>query len=461
MPVAVITSEFEGEAAAQPPIPNQPALPAEDSLNEVEKLFIEESPVGLWPENQDSNFGQVRRVITQPLDDVVVLVEELYNERFLDTMSGYIGRWERELSLPRQTSKTNQQRTSIISSHLKKGAFTRARRDALIEEFIQATFGTSVALTPEGVSLPAGGVPLFADTAPVSTLYRVYENIADSSYVVWIVNTVTPDLTGLQRELAHFTPAGINFTIDNTKSNILDYQRAVLDDGPTLYYPLSTTTGTGNPWQSIAGISSVLTVTSAPANVSALVQNGGGVVADTQARDFDGVDDRLTVPIDANALALSSSFSVEAWCRIDAFPTSGNYGFLWTLSGAGVTMIFGIANYSGTNRWAFRSASQLSPTTVFVEPAITSVFPSLSTVYHVVGTWNGFTQKFYVNGNLINSYTPAPGNWIVIPGTGGGIAGSNGGSHPFNGVIDEPAIYGYVLSGEQILRHYNTGINVL
>lgn len=429
-------------------IPNQPLLPPETPLNEVERLFIEESPAGLWPENQDSNYGQYRRVITQPLDDAVGIVEELFNERFLDTASGYLSRWEHEMGLPKQTGKTDIQRRSHLAARTKKGAFTRARRDAIIQTFIQATFGESLALTPEGISLPAGGAILMADPAPVESLYRVYENILDFSYEIWIVNTVTPDLLGLQRELAHFTPSGYPFTIDNTKANIKNYHREIMTDGASSFYRLNT-------------VSSVQEMSGGPGNL--VVASGADLIAAPGLLDTavdEDLSDNPDGALDLNGTGYASgphsdvyeseAFSVSIIARPDV------------VDGATRTMVKKTAS-----EYALELAGSLfrfgvwdSDNDVTYATAPTTFSAVEGSTYFVTGTYDGVMIRLYINGELV-AFTAATGilrskasNALIVG------ASSSGGPNWWNGGLDEFVYFGYPLSAERIKRHYETGINV-
>jgi len=252
--------------------------------------------------------------------------------------------------------------------------------------------------------------------------------------------------------------------LDNTKANILDYQRAILSDGPSFYWPLATSSGTGAPWQSIAGITSVVTSEGSPTNTGALIQNGGGVVGDTQSRDFDGIDDALLAPASLAHGFGYGGYSFEAWVRPQAIPSPGNYGMVISHQGevTGGAGIFGVANFSGDFRWAFRGAYQLSPP-LSAEPIIFEHAPVVDTTYHIVAVWEPNVLKFYVNGVKVHEtdYGDEFSPHIFHPNLISIGRYAHFPSHYFDGLIDEPAVYGYPLSDEQVLAHYKTGTNVL
>jgi hypothetical protein len=196
------------------PMPNsQPNLPAEGTFNDVERVFIDEQP-SIWPENQNSNLGTLRRVITQPLQDAVDTILDVWNQLFVSTADGYLGLWEDQLGLPKASAgRTLAQRRFLVGFRMTIGPFTRTRRKQIVENFIQATFGTAVQLTGAGVPFDGTGIPLYSEYGDVSTLYTITEDVENFHYTVNIVPSVDPDIPGLTRELTHFTPAHISFDI--------------------------------------------------------------------------------------------------------------------------------------------------------------------------------------------------------------------------------------------------------
>lgn len=440
-----------------PATPFQPIIPEQPKqVSEAEFNFMEDSPPEFFPDNPESNFGLKRRLWTTQMQEIIDQLNLTYLERFPTSSTQFIDEWEITVGLPVGTDTSEAgiaARRNRVVSRLRKSAFTDELIRQVVEGYIAVTFGGPLMLTVPGVEIPVGGLTLYGEGGDISATYRVYHDLQNFSYTVYIRSDITPDIVGLTRELKRITPAGISFTIDNSKASVLDYQRTILDDGPSYYWPLNTTTGTGFPWQSIAGITNVLTPTGPPAAVAALVQNGGGVTADTQARDFNGSSHILTIP--NGATMPYRMYSWEAWVRIDAFPASGNYGFIFDYDNAIPQQTYmGIYNNAGTTQWRFRSATRSSPLSV-VEPVISTPLPQLATTYHVVGTWDGVVQRLYVNGVKINELSPSFETDTTVPANA-----YVGGTAFWNGVIDEPAIYGFILSDEQILRHYKTGINV-
>lgn len=193
----------------------QPTLPAEIAPSDAELEFMELSPPGLFPQNQNSNFGFIiRKLWCDRITELAEQLTTLYNEKFPDTADQFLDDHEREYGLPIAPSNlTIAQRRQSVLTRIRVGPFTRTRRKEIVESFITATFGNPIQLTPGGVPLVSGGVPLFGETGIVTSLYRIVENIEGQSYTVRISNTVTPDDVGLHRELDRITPSHHSYSV--------------------------------------------------------------------------------------------------------------------------------------------------------------------------------------------------------------------------------------------------------
>jgi hypothetical protein len=191
----------------------QPTLPAEGLFTEAELNFMSESPPGLFPENQDSNLGLFRKIWTDQIQAVINDLTMIYREAFVQTSEDFLDEWERLYDLPQATNLTTPQRRARLLTAARKGPFTRTKRREIIERFITATFGDSIALTPAGVPLVAAGVPLYNDVGDVNNLYSILEQIETFHYIIFLLQGMALDMEGLVRELKRFTPAGISFTI--------------------------------------------------------------------------------------------------------------------------------------------------------------------------------------------------------------------------------------------------------
>lgn len=421
----------------------QPTLPVEAPFTETELNFMEESPPGLFPENQNSNFGYIiRKLFSDQMHKAAQQIETLYTERFASGADIYLPTWELDYGLPvAPTGKTVADRRSIVMGREITGPFTRNRVKAILYAYLGATlFGTPITLTPDGVPLTAGGVPLSGEAAAsLETLFRVYENIQNFSYEVWIKNTTTPDVTAITRELARITPAGIQFTLDNTSATILDYFKEVRNKQPVWYSRLA---GNANDSSGYANHGTLNGAPAAFASPGLLVNPAGGSSA---AYDFDGVNDYISVP-DANQLDTGDLFSVEIWINADAF--TGNPRLM----------------SKGGSAWELyvSSTGQLrlqQPFTATIY-AHSSILLSTATTYHIVAVKDGASVKLYVNG-VDRAVPDVPATVSVNNANALEIGRLHGtASNWFDGRVDEPALYNHAMPIEQVLLNYNTGKNI-
>jgi hypothetical protein len=158
---------------------------------------------------------------------------------------------------------------------------------------------------------------------------------------------------------------------------------------------------------------------------------------------FNGSTGRVSVSSSA-ALQLTNHFSLEAWIKPTSLPSSGAFRTVLTkaesysLQFNGPRMEFTVIQ-SGTRR------RLQAPSGAIVAGG----------TYHVVGTFDGSTQRLYVNGTQVasaaltgsattNANTLYVGSW-------------DGASEFFSGTIDEPAVYNVVLSASQVAAHYRAG----
>jgi hypothetical protein len=197
--------------------PHQPTLPAEGQWTEAEFIFEEESPPGLFPENQDSNFGFIiRKIFADLAQNISDWQNTLYNEKFVETSTQFLDQWEIEVGLPPNPADLSiSDRRANVIARLQHGPFTRTRRYNTVARYVETTFGAVIQLVPAGVEIPSGGIPIYGEAGDVSTLFAIYEDIPNFHYTIWIASTNTPDLPTLTAELKRITPAGISFNITN------------------------------------------------------------------------------------------------------------------------------------------------------------------------------------------------------------------------------------------------------
>lgn len=192
----------------------QPTLPPEIAPTAAEIAFIEESPPNFFPENQDSNFGFIiRKLWCDHVQEISDQQNLIFRENFAQTSTLLLDEWEEEYAVTQNPPLDIAQRRAIILALLRRGLFTRALRDGIIESFIIATFGTVIEFTEFGIPFVSGGIPFASEAGDVGTLYKVVETLTNFTYQVRIKNTVAPNEFGLRQALDRITPAGISYTI--------------------------------------------------------------------------------------------------------------------------------------------------------------------------------------------------------------------------------------------------------
>jgi hypothetical protein len=163
--------------------------------------------------------------------------------------------------------------------------------------------------------------------------------------------------------------------------------------------------------------------------------------ASAGALNFDGVDDKVTVP-DAAALRLTTGMTIAFWYRKTAEP--GN----WTrLVGKGESNSrnYGVWEHPGSadGRILFQyfksgPLSQSVPSTTHLV---------LNRWYHVACTWDGTTGRIYLDGveNGAGAMSGAP-----LTSADSLVFGSYGGTPNMPGALDEVAIYNRALSAAEV-----------
>ena len=158
---------------------------------------------------------------------------------------------------------------------------------------------------------------------------------------------------------------------------------------------------------------------------------------------FDGVDDYVKAP-GSRSLSPGDRVSVEAWIRPARLPGRG-----------GLALVAGeMSSYSiqlEGRRIAFTIAQAQGPSRLRARAGL--IVPGHA--YHVVGTYDGTTQRLFVDGVNVVS---APLSGSIAHRTNPFEIGSAGGSGGwFSGTIDEVAIYARALGPARVRSHYRAG----
>ncbi len=232
------------------------------------------------------------------------------------------------------------------------------------------------------------------------------------------------------------------------------YANQVAVDGPAAYWRLGEQAGT-----SAYNAMDVTAHTGTYSNV-ALRQMDTPISNDIDtAASFTHGSARVAVPY-SSELNPAGSFTVEAWARADGGQNSYR-SVITSRNTAGGSHGF-ILYANNNNRWSFWNGAGASTDWHKIDgPQV-----ALGEWVHLVGTYNAATQvnSFYVDGMLVGSasgvnYVPNTANdWFI------GMGGNGGTEFPFNGLIDEVAVFGQALTAGAVQRHYlvaNTGAEVI
>ncbi|HXE44379.1 MAG TPA: LamG-like jellyroll fold domain-containing protein [Conexibacter sp.] len=211
------------------------------------------------------------------------------------------------------------------------------------------------------------------------------------------------------------------------------YGRAIAADSPVGWWRLGDASGTTAVDQEGLNNGTYRAVTLG--QTSLLSQDANTAAA------FNGSTGFVTIP-PAVAFNFTNSFSLEAWIKPTSLPATGSFRTILTkpesysLQFNGPRLEFTVIQNNTRRRLQAPAGAIVAGST-----------------YHVVGTYDGTTQRLYVNGALVASAALAGGATVT---TNAIVVGSwDGTTEYFAGTIDEPAVYGTVLSGAQVLSHYN------
>jgi hypothetical protein len=222
------------------------------------------------------------------------------------------------------------------------------------------------------------------------------------------------------------------------------YQNTVLDSSPVSYWRLGESSGTS---AADTSGSNTGTYTGSPSLAQAGALAGD---ADT-AVSFDGSNDYVTR---AYTAALNpAQISVEAWVK----PTGGQNTWRtlvgsWASGGGGSEKGYwlGISGDDNTWRWQIGTGSGVGQ--------VYGPGPTLNSWTHVVGTYDGTTARFYLNGASVGSVTTTYTANALRPTVIGAYQPGAGSYQMFlPGLIDDVAVYNRALSATEVQLHYDSG----
>ena len=164
--------------------------------------------------------------------------------------------------------------------------------------------------------------------------------------------------------------------------------------------------------------------------------NGGSIV-------FDGTDDYLSLPI--NSSISPSQVTIEAW----VYHTNASQSVSF-IGGYGDTGVQGYWLGKNGGNWSFSTGLGGTTYNQLVGPAYAS-----NTIIHLVGTFDGSTQRLYANGALFASFAMS-GN-ISYSGVTPYIGQTQGltATRYWTGNIFAYRIYNRALSAAEISQNFN------
>jgi Concanavalin A-like lectin/glucanases superfamily len=213
------------------------------------------------------------------------------------------------------------------------------------------------------------------------------------------------------------------------------YGRAVAADNPIGWWRLGDTSGSTAVDQ-MGASNGTYSATGVTLNQPSLVP-----AESNKADAFNGSTGYVRVPA-AAAFNLTRAITLEAWIKPTSLPSTGVFRSVMT-KGEAYSLQFNGPRLELTVIQSGTRRRLQTPAGVIVAGG----------TYHVVGTFDGSTQRLYVNGTQVAS---AALSGSASTSTAPIVIGSWDGTQEFfNGVIDEPAVYGTVLSATQVRAHYD------
>ena len=161
------------------------------------------------------------------------------------------------------------------------------------------------------------------------------------------------------------------------------------------------------------------------------------------ALKFDGTNSFARVPMFTNAPVGNAPYTQEFWFKINGWPSyaSGMNGFMLSRgaegSGLGNHMILW-HQHLGVTHW--------------IPDSDTLVPVDLGQWYHFAATWDGSTERVYLNGLLVWSHA-----WVAFSVAGGSVTfgqHDNVGGYRFQGEMDEVRVWNYPRSAETIRANF-------
>ncbi len=281
------------------------------------------------------------------------------------------------------------------------------------------------------------------------------------------LDTSRKPLSLFKANLPHATAAIaaviVCLSVNPASAGDVAYRDVILGDSPVIYYQFDEASGTTATNSATTGTTYDGAISTVEGTVtlgqSSFTQGG-------TAYNFGG-----GAVLSANALASSlPEWTVEAWVNYDSAKTSASNFLGNDQGGWNDDILFGIGAENGDiPASTVGLVHQGNPGSV--RESVSSAIDA-NTWYHIVmtGSESAGELKLFVNGLLVDTNSVLT-NGATFNGTGGfgaaphltvGAAGPDGysGRRPYDGLLDEVAIYDSVLAPATIDAHYQAGDQV-
>ncbi len=165
-----------------------------------------------------------------------------------------------------------------------------------------------------------------------------------------------------------------------------------------------------------------------------------------QALSFDGGDDYVTIS-SSSALSIGTAATYSTWVKMNALPPSSyGYSLIRKWSNGSEDKTLAIAQNGKPNLFFYNVGSGVNANTVL----------STGVWHHIVGTYDGTTEKIYIDGVLDNSNS-ASGDVADNVGAAVTLGHTPENSAYLNGFLDDVRIYNRSLSATEVRALYDVG----
>jgi glucose/arabinose dehydrogenase len=206
------------------------------------------------------------------------------------------------------------------------------------------------------------------------------------------------------------------------------YASTVVGDNPVSYWRLGDASGTTAKDEQNHNAGTYLNGVTLGA--------AGALSADTDtAASLDGANDAVGMA----SPGITGPFTIELWAYLTGKGSTGATGYA-TLVGY---------NYTHRILWD-TSGSSGKLLTQFDGNFFSTGTPTQNAWHHIVYTWDGTTERFYIDGAPSGSHATTKPTWNAAFSLGS----YDGTNYMFKGRLDEAALYNGALSATQVSAHY-------